>query len=174
MAPVQQLSTLPRATFHGIRSLCSVYTEHAAAKSRRRVAPHSSHGREGHLSTPTSTALHAHSQSQPCMHTPIGPMGSLPRDTIRQLQTPVWSDTSIRHQWILMDVKVKVKVAQSCPTLCNPMDYTVHGILQDRILEWVHFSRGSSQPRDQTQVSHIADGFLTSWVTKEAWEYWSG
>ena len=34
---------------------------------------------------------------------------------------------------------VKVKVAQSCPTLCDPMDYTVHGILQARILEWVVF-----------------------------------
>ena len=33
----------------------------------------------------------------------------------------------------------KVKVTQSCPTLCNPMDYTVHGILQARILEWVAF-----------------------------------
>ena len=45
--------------------------------------------------------------------------------------------------------KVKVKVAQSCPTLCNPIDYTVYGILQARILEWVAlpFSRGSSQPR---------------------------
>ena len=51
--------------------------------------------------------------------------------------------------------KVKVKVAQSCVTLCDPMDYTVHGILQARILGWVAFpfSRGSSQPRDQTQVS---------------------
>ena len=44
----------------------------------------------------------------------------------------------------------KVKVIQSCPTLCDPMDSTVHGILQARILEWVAFpfSRGSSQPRD--------------------------
>jgi len=57
-----------------------------------------------------------------------------------------------------------VKVAQLCPTLHDPMDYTVHGILQARILEWVSvpLSRGSSQPRDQTQVSHIADGFFTS------------
>ena len=41
---------------------------------------------------------------------------------------------------------------------------TVYGILQARILEWVAvpFSRGSSQPRDQTQVSHIAGGFLTN------------
>ena len=53
---------------------------------------------------------------------------------------------------------------QSCPTLCNPMDYTVHGILQARILEWVAFafSRGSSQPRDQTQVSALlADSLPT-------------
>ena len=46
--------------------------------------------------------------------------------------------------------EVKVKVAQLCPTLCDPMDCIVHGILQARILEWVAFpfSRGSSQPRD--------------------------
>ena len=45
---------------------------------------------------------------------------------------------------------VKVKVTQSCLTLCNPMDYKVHGILQARILEWVAipFSRASSQCRD--------------------------
>ena len=42
--------------------------------------------------------------------------------------------------------KLKVKVAQSCRTLCNPMDYTAHGILQARIMEWVAipFSRASS------------------------------
>ena len=59
-----------------------------------------------------------------------------------------------------------VKVAQLCPTLCDPMDYTVHGILQASVLEWVAFpfSRGSSQPRDQTQDSHIAGGFSTSWA----------
>ena len=46
---------------------------------------------------------------------------------------------------------MKVKVTQSCPPVCDPMDYTVHGILQARILEWVAlpFSRGSSQPRNQ-------------------------
>ena len=44
-----------------------------------------------------------------------------------------------------------MKVAQLCPTLCDPMDYTVHGILQARILGWVAFpfARGSSQPRDE-------------------------
>ena len=46
-----------------------------------------------------------------------------------------------------------LEVAQACPTLCNPMDHTVHGILQARILEWVAFpfSTGYSHPRDQTQ-----------------------
>ena len=66
--------------------------------------------------------------------------------------------------------KVKMKVSQSCPTLCDPMDCIVHGILQARTLEWVAvpFSRGSSQPRDQTQVSHISGGFFTSWTTRKA------
>ena len=50
----------------------------------------------------------------------------------------------------LFTMPMKVKVAQICSTLCNPMDYIVLGILQARILEWVAFpfSRGSSQPRD--------------------------
>ena len=48
--------------------------------------------------------------------------------------------------------------------------------LQARILEWVAFpfSRGSSQPKDQTQISLIAGGFFTSWATRETHEYWSG
>ena len=72
--------------------------------------------------------------------------------------------------------KRKVKVIQSCLTLCNPMDYTAHGILQARILEWVAFpfSRRSSQPRDWTQVSRIAGRFFTSWAIREAQEYWHG
>ena len=64
--------------------------------------------------------------------------------------------------------KVKAKVTQSCPTLCDPMDCSlpgssVHGILQARILEWVAilFFGGSSQPWDRTQVSHIAGRFFT-------------
>ena len=65
-------------------------------------------------------------------------------------------------------VEVKVLVPQSCPALCDPMDCSprgsaVHGILQPRILEWVAvlFSRGSSQPRDRTQVSCIAHRFFS-------------
>ena len=61
-------------------------------------------------------------------------------------------------------IPCEVKVAQSCLTLCDPMDYTDPGILQARILERVvfPFSKGSSQPRDGTQVSRIAGGFFTS------------
>ena len=60
--------------------------------------------------------------------------------------------------------KMKVKVTQLCLTLCDPVDSTVHGILQARIPEWVAlpFSRGSSQPRDRTQVSLISGRFFTS------------
>jgi len=65
---------------------------------------------------------------------------------------------------------VNTKVTQSCLTLCDPKGYTVHGILQARILKWVAFpfSRGSSQPRDRTHVSHNAGRFFTSWATREA------
>ena len=70
----------------------------------------------------------------------------------------------------------EVKVTQLCLTLCDPMDYIVHEILQARILEWVAFpfSRESSQSRDRTQVSCIAGRFFTSWAPREAQEHWSG
>ena len=57
-----------------------------------------------------------------------------------------------------------VKVAQFWPTLCDPGNYTVHGILQARIREWVAFpfSRGSSKYKNRSQVSHSAGGFFTS------------
>ena len=65
-------------------------------------------------------------------------------------------------------------VAELCPILCDPMDSSppgssVHGILQATILKWVAMpsSRGSSQPRDRTQVSHIAGGFFIGWATRE-------
>ena len=60
----------------------------------------------------------------------------------------------------------KVKVTQSCPTLCDPMDVTVHRILQAYILEWVAvpFSRGSSQPRDWMKVACITGKFFTVWI----------
>ena len=64
----------------------------------------------------------------------------------------------------------EVKVTQLHLTLCNPMNYSVHEILQDRVLEWAAypFSSGSSWPRNWTGVSCIADGFFTSWATREA------
>ena len=65
------------------------------------------------------------------------------------------------------------KVTQLCPTLCDPVDCSppgssIYGILQARILEWVaiSFSRGSSQPRDQTQVSRIAGRRFNLWATR--------
>ena len=64
----------------------------------------------------------------------------------------------------LVTLLYEVKVTHSCPTLCDPRDYTVHGILQARILEWVAFpfSRASSQPRNRTGVSCIAGRFFTN------------
>ena len=75
---------------------------------------------------------------------------------------------------------LKFKVAQSCPTLCNPVDCSlsassIRGIFQARILEWVaiSFSRGCSRPRDWTQVSHITGRCFTVWASKEAFKVWS-
>ena len=63
-------------------------------------------------------------------------------------------EISIFHK-VLHACELTVKVVQLCLTLCDSRDYTVHGILQARILEWVvyPFSRGSSQPRYQTQAN---------------------
>ena len=68
-----------------------------------------------------------------------------------------------------------MKVTQSCLALCDLIDYIVHGILQARILEWVAFpfSRGSSQPRDQTQISCIAGGFFTNWAIYQGSTIWA-
>ena len=72
-------------------------------------------------------------------------------------------------------VWLESEVAQSCPTLCDPMDCSlpgssIHGIFQARVLEWVaiSFSRRSSQPRDWTRVSHIVGRCFTIWATREA------
>ena len=73
-----------------------------------------------------------------------------------------------------IEKKVNVLVIQSGPTLCDPMDhsppgFSIHGILQARILEWVaiSFSGGSSPPRDWTLVSFITSRFFTLWATRE-------
>ena len=83
------------------------------------------------------------------------------------------------HLWLTHVVvwkkRKKVLVIQSCPTCCHPMDCSlprscVHRTLQARILEWVAipFSRGSSWPRDRTQVSCIASRFFAISATREA------
>ena len=73
----------------------------------------------------------------------------------------------IVHEWVS-------EVTQSCLTLCDPMDCSlpsssVHGIFQAIVLEWIaiSFSRGSSWPRDRTQVSCIVDRCFTIWATRE-------
>ena len=84
--------------------------------------------------------------------------------------TPSWLNTWVQNY----KVEGKMKVTNSL----RPHGLYSHGILQAGILEWVAvsfpLSRGSSQPRDQTQVSLIAGGFFTSGATREAQEYWSG
>ena len=93
----------------------------------------------------------------------------------------LWPMISFRYMprsGIAGSLKVEVLVAQSCPTLCDPMEcsppgFSVHGILQVRVLEWITipFSRGSSWPRNWTWVSHIADRFFTFWATREGGSY---
>ena len=86
--------------------------------------------------------------------------------------------THVVNIWaeILVLMEEKSESAQLCLTLCEPMDCSppgssFHGISQAGILEWVamSFSRGSSQPRDQTQVSLIAGRFFIIWAIREAW-----
>ena len=83
------------------------------------------------------------------------------------------SQIQIAHP--LLFVCVCVWKSLSHVWLFGPHGLYSPGILQARILEWVAipFSRRSSQPRDQTQVSHISGRFFTSWATREAQEYWS-
>ena len=90
--------------------------------------------------------------------------------TLSSMSHTYFSELSPLSLFQCYKTALKVKVIQSCPTLCDPMNFIVHGILQARILEWVAFpfSRGSSQPRDWTQVSCIAGEFFTSWATREA------
>ena len=108
---------------------------------------------------------------------PSHPFSSVQQKHVESLQIATQRNKKlfVKEAGNLALVQVKVKVAQSRPTLCNPMDYTVNGILQARILEWIAFpfSRGSSQHRDGTQVSCIAGRFFPSWAIREAQEYWS-
>ena len=82
-----------------------------------------------------------------------------------------------RKKFLVLMTRSEVKVAQSCLFLCEPMDYTVHGILHTRILEWVAhpFSSRSSQLWDWSGVSWIGGRFFTNWTIREvvvAFPYW--
>ena len=106
-----------------------------------------------------------------CNHSP----GTISFSFFLSFFEKLWENWESLLCHLKVKVKVKVKFTQLCPTLCDPMYYSppgssVHGILQARILEWVaiSFSRGSSQPRNQTQVSHIAGRRFNLWATREA------
>ena len=102
--------------------------------------------------------------------------------SIQSAKTRLGADCGIEHEILIVKCRRKLKKVgkitrscrytakslQSCPTLCNPMDgslpgSSVHGIFQARVLEWtaIAFSRGSSRPRDQTQVSLIVTDALS-------------
>ena len=99
-----------------------------------------------------------------------------PQDFHSQLElSPSPRTTLILTEISLVTSGFLVLVAQSYQTLCDHMDCnrpgsSVHGTLQAKILEWVAMpsSRGSSQLRDGTQLSHIAGRFFIIWATKEA------
>ena len=110
--------------------------------------------------------------------------------TLKSLLWVIYKHSIIMlYTWWSVSVKWSESVSQSCPTLCNyfkaslvaqkaknlpmgcsPLVSTGYGIFHTRILEWVDvsFSRGSSQPRDWTQVYSTAGRFFTDWATKEA------
>ena len=87
---------------------------------------------------------------------------SRPRDQTRVSCTA----DRVFTKWAMREAQ---RESESDSVLSDSLQPIVHGILQARILEWVAFpfSRGSSQPRDQTQISHIAGRFFTSWATRE-------
>ena len=114
--------------------------------------------------TPTCPSLQLGSDWQPCQQ-------------VRQLCTKLVQRNRHMYSDVCAVCVCVCVVAQSCPTLCNPMDCSppgssVHGILQESLVQWVAipFSKGSSRPRDQTQVSFIAGRFFTIWTTREASE----
>ena len=93
-------------------------------------------------------------------------LGAIVHGVAKESDTTYWLSHHHHQHLIRYENESRSVMSDSCYS----MDYTVHGILQARILEWVAipFSRGSSQPRDRTHTSHIAGRFFTSWATREA------
>ena len=171
---MQSLGVQPRPTgsdplILGPSNLCCNKPPRAMVKVTNPVSPYSQHTPRLHLNADYPFAhwdfivaqvpsFCLHSENAGAIRLSLDKSGALGRaaDALRKVK------------------EVKVKVAQSCLTLCDPMDSTVHGILQARILEWVAFPfpRGSSKPRDQTLVSHIAGRFFTSWATRVLPKTW--
>ena len=103
---------------------------------------------------------------------------------LRLWERSTWSQVKREEKWscdhigtcasrrrFMKKKKSENEVAQLCPTLCNHMDcslpgFSIHGIFQARVLEWVaiSFSKGSSRPRDRAQVSHIAGRCFAIWA----------
>ena len=110
------------------------------------------------LQAPLSMEL---SRQEYCSGLPFASPGNLPDPGIEPKSPTLQADFTVS----------KVKVALSCQILCDPKHYTVHGIFQARILEWAAFpfSRGSSQPRDQTQISRISSRFFTTEPLRKPW-----
>ena len=82
--------------------------------------------------------------------------------------------------WESQDLRL-IRFAQSCPSLFDLMDYNLPGSSshgdstgKNTGVGCHALLQGIFQPRDQTQVSHIAGGFFTSWATREAQQYWNG
>ena len=105
----------------------------------------------------------------------VFPASALPREeswsSLAQLGCPLWTgpvSSPSQSTCLLWGFPGESHSVESYSLW--PHWYTVHGILQARIVEWIAipFSKGSSQTRDWTQVSHIVGGFFTSWATKEA------
>ena len=85
-----------------------------------------------------------------------------------------WPEMSTQWKWKWKWKWSRSVVSDSLPPMdCSPPSSSVHGIFQARILEWVaiSFSRASSQPRDRTQVSHIAGRRFNLCATREALKY---
>ena len=115
-----------------------------------------------------SGALHFYSINCLTLISFISKMGEISAYFLKLLKRLKWDKSCkvLKHNWGKWS-----EVTQLCPTLCNPMDCSppgslVPGIFQAWILEWVaiSFSRGSSQPRDRTQVSHIVGRHFTIWA----------